>query len=141
MAAYHGRGGAILVDSVLADTLVAMGEITAWSYNENVEDTEAPAMGQTSKRYLAGLSEAGGTFAVNYDDGDTEQEALEVGDSVKIELWPRGGGSLFPEFISTGNDASDQILITGIEVSADTGSVITRSYTFRNNLIRGTQPA
>ena len=136
MAAYHGRGGAILVDSVLADTLVSMGEVTAWSYNETVEDTEAPAMGQDSKRYLGGLSEGSGTFAVNYDDGDPEQEALDVGDLVKVELYPRGAGSSFPMFTSVGNSASDQILITGIEVGADTGSVVSRSYTFRNNLLR-----
>lgn len=141
MSAHHGRGGAILVDSVLADTLVSMGEVTAWAYNETLEDTEAPAMGQTTKRYLAGLSEAGGSFGVNYDDADDEQEALDVGDVVKIELYPRGAGSSFPMFTSVGNVADDQILITGVEITADTGSVVSRSYTFRNNLIRTSQPA
>ena len=133
MAAYHGRSGAILAPT-------ALGEITAWSYSETSEETEAPAMGLTSKRYLAGLTEAGGQFTVNYDDGDAVAEALDVGDSVTIELHPRGTGVGLPTLESTGNDSgTDTVVITGVEISGDVGSVIQRTYTFRNNLIAGTQ--
>ena len=132
MAAYHGRGGAILAPT-------ALGEITAWSYSETAEETEAPAMGLTSKRYLAGLKEAGGQFTVNYDDGDAVAQALDVGDSVAIELHPRGTGVSLPKLDSTGNDAGGTVVITGVEYSADVGSVVSRTYTFRNNLVAGTQ--
>jgi len=133
MSAHHGRGGAVLIGST------ALGEVTAWAYNETLEDTEAPAMGQTTKRYLAGLSEAGGSFGVNYDDADDEQEALDVGDEVALHLHPRGTAASRPEFTSVGNGLGDVVLITGVEVTADTGSVVSRSYTFRNALVRADQ--
>lgn len=134
MSAYHGRGGAVLIGAN------AVGEVTAWSYEESGEETEAPAMGLTAKRYLTGLLEAGGQFTVNYDDGDTEQEALDVGDDVELHLHIRGTGSGLPEWSSVGNDAAGLVRITGISAQADTGSVIQRTYTYRNNLIRTDQP-
>lgn len=132
MAAYHGRGGAILAPT-------GLGEVTAWTYNEAAEETEAPAMGLTAKRYLAGLVEAGGQFTVNYDNADAVAEALDVGDSVVLELHPRGTGTTLPKFESTGNSAGGTVVITGVEVSGDVSGVIQRTYTFRNDLVRGTQ--
>lgn len=133
MAAYHGKDGAVYVGAN------QIGEVTAFSYNESGEELEVVAMGDTSKRFLTGLVDASGQFTVNYDDGDTEQEALDVGDDVELHLYTRGAGVGLPELTSVGNDASGLVKITAIEYSQDTGSAVQRTYSFRNQLLRATQ--
>ena len=140
MAAHHGRGGAVTVDAVLAGTQAALTEVTAWTYNDGLETTDAPAMGQTEVRTLGGLKSGEGTFACNYDDTDTEQEALDVGDLVELHLHIRGTGSGLPEYTSVGNEASGKVVIESVESAGDTGSVISRSYGFKNVLLNGSQP-
>lgn len=133
MAAYHGRSGVIKVDGT------AMGEIVSWSYNESANKSEAPAMGQTSKRKLAGLKDAEGQIVVNFDDGDTEQALLVVGAEVAIELHQRGTGSGLPMLTSTGNPNSGKVSITSREESGDTDSVLQVTIGFDNELLPGTQ--
>ena len=128
MAAYHGRTGEILAPA-------GLGEITAWTYAENAEETEAPAMGLTAKRTIPGLIDAGGSFTLNYDDGDTEAEALAVGSTVALILHPRGTLAGYPSHTSVGNDAAGVVAITAMEMSGDVGSIVTRTYTFKNNLL------
>jgi hypothetical protein len=133
MAAYHGKDGAVYISTN------QVGEVTAYSYNESGEELEVVAMGDTAKRFLTGLVDASGQFTVNYDDADTQQEALDIGDDVELHLYPRGQGATKPEFTSVGNDAGGTVKITAIEMSQDTGSAVQRTYTFRNNLLRATQ--
>ena len=133
MAAHHGRDGAIFIGAN------QVGEVTAWSYNENGDELEVAAMGDTEKRFLTGLIDAGGQFTVYFDDADTEQEALDVSDDVEIHLYQRGAGVGKPELTSVGNQAAGLVRIVSVEYAGDTGSAVTRVYNFRNRLLKAVQ--
>jgi len=139
MAAHHGREGAVYTDAETPSTSAQVGEVTGWQYNEEGEELELSALGDTEKRFLTGLVSAGGNFAVYFDDADGEQEALDIGDDVELHLYPRGVGTGLPELTSVGNDASGKVRITSIEYSGDASSAVTRTFNFRNRLLKDTQ--
>lgn len=133
MSAYHGRLGKVYIGAN------QIGEVTGWTYDEEGEKTDVAALGDTGKRSLTGFVTGGGTLDMYFDDGDTEQEALEVGDDVELHLYWRGMGSGLPELTSVGNEASGLAHIDKISYAGDASSASTRKVAYSNRMLRDTQ--
>ena len=92
MPRYTGNDGVVLIGSS------AIGNLRSWELNESGDEIDVPAMGDTARQRLAGKPDVGGSVTMWYDDSDTVQEALDQGDSISLDIRPRGTGTGLPEF-------------------------------------------
>lgn len=88
MAKYHGNDGVVEIG-----TSNALAEVQTWSYDEedvNVED--ASAMGDAAEVPVpSGCKRGSGSIECYWDDDDADgQDALAVGDTVTLTLYPGG---------------------------------------------------
>lgn len=119
MATHHGKLGTCKVG---ANTVA---EIKSWSLDESADTVEDTAMGDSSKTYIVGTTDASGSVTCHWDETDTTgQGAMTVGASVTLNLYPEGAdtGDYF---------ATMTALITGVGVSVDMGDIIERSISFQ----------
>jgi hypothetical protein len=119
MATHHGKIGTCKVG---ANTVA---EIKSWSLDESADTVEDTAMGDTSKTYIVGTTDASGSVTCHWDETDTTgQGAMTVGASVTLNLYPEGADS--GDYFATMT-----ALITGVGVSVDMGDIIERSISFQ----------
>lgn len=84
MATHTGSEGTVKVG---ANTL---GEIRNFSLSIAGEVIEDTSMGDSFRSYKAGLATYTVSFECFFDEDDTAQNALDVGSSVTLELYPEG---------------------------------------------------
>lgn len=119
MATHHGKLGTCKVG---ANTVA---EIKSWSLDESADTVEDTAMGDSSKTYLVGTTDASGTITCHWDETDTTgQGAMTVGASITLNLYPEGADS--GDYFATMT-----ALINSVGVSVDMGDVIERSFGFQ----------
>lgn len=119
MATHHGKLGTCKVG---ANTVA---EIKSWSLDESADTVEDTAMGDSSKTYIVGTTDASGSITCHWDETDTTgQGAMTVGASVTLNLYPEGADS--GDYFATMT-----ALITGVGVSVDMGDIIERSISFQ----------
>lgn len=119
MATHHGKLGTCKVG---ANTVA---EIKSWSLDESADTVEDTAMGDSSKTYIVGTTDASGSVTCHWDETDTTgQGAMTVGASVTLNLYPEGADS--GDYFATMT-----ALITGVGVSVDMGDIIERSISFQ----------
>lgn len=107
----------------------AVVEVRSFELNEAVDPVEDTAMGDTHKTHIAGSGhkEWSGTITCWWDKGDTNgQEALTIGASVTLNLFPEGDAS-------GSRQISGLASITGIGVPVNMGDVVERTFEFRGN--------
>lgn len=119
MATHHGKDGTCKVG---ANTVA---EIKNWSLDESADTVEDSAMGDSAKTYIVGMTDASGTITCHWDETDTTgQEAMTIGSSVTLNLYPEGA--------DTGDTyATMTALINSVGVSVDMGDIIERSFGFQ----------
>ena len=91
MPTYTANDGVVLVDTN------AVGFVRSWEHNENADEIDTPYMGASARVRLPGKPDVSGTVTAWFDDADTAQSALDVADSVDLQIRPRGTGSGLPE--------------------------------------------
>ena len=88
MATFIGK------DGVIRSGANAVGETTEWSVDSSAEPVEDTALGDEWKTFKGGSDiEKTWTFSLtsHWDDTDTNgQEAMTVGASISLELYPEG---------------------------------------------------
>jgi len=92
MPTYTGNDGVVTADAS------AVGNLRSWELNITGDEIDTPSMGDTARVRLPGKPNVDGRLTVWYDDADGGQALLVQGDSVALELRPRGTGSGLPEF-------------------------------------------
>ena len=127
MATTHGNSGAVYIG------INAVAEITAWSYSENTELTEDSAMGDSEMTYKSsGKKDGSGSVTCHWDPSNTNgQEAMDVGATVELHLYPEGNTSGNTEYTAS-------VQIESIERSGDMGSIVNAVFAFRGVLTQGT---
>ena len=109
-----------------------VAEVTAWSYDEVVDELEDTAMGDTGKTFKGGLKDGTGQITCWWDGTDTNgQNAMTTGASVTLSLMPEGS--------TTGNiEYSGSVTITGLSISGDKNGIVTAVFSYHGMLTKGT---
>jgi len=115
MATHVGTSGTVKVGSD------AIAEVTGFTLNETSDTVEDTSLTDTSKSYLVLRKDATATVECHWDETDTNgQEALDVGASVTLNLYPEGSDSDDAYYTGTA-------LVTGADVAVSMDGVISRT--------------
>ena len=127
MAVHKGSEGSVAVG---ANTVA---EVTGFSFDETADTIETTALSNSGRSYVADYVTFSGTIDCMWDETDTNgQEAMTVGSSVTLNLYPEGS--------SAGTYYYGTAIITSISRANAMGSVVTASFSFQgtNVLTQGT---
>lgn len=121
MGTHHGKNGVVKVGSN------AVAEVDRWSLQESVETSDDTAQGDAAKTHLAGIPGWSGDLMCHWDETDANgQEALTIGASVTLNLYPEGTGAGAAYSTGTGT-------ITNITREVTKNGTVSRSFTFEGN--------
>ena len=116
MATHVGTSGVVKVG---ANTVAEVVGFNLDETNDTVEDT---TLTDTAKSYLVLRKDATGTIECHWDETDTTgQEALDVGSSVTLNLYPEGADSGDAYYTGTA-------IVTGASVAVTIDGVISRTF-------------
>ena len=114
----RGCGGQVLVGAAV------VAEVRNWELAETADRIDASSMGDCTRKYAVGPTEATGGFNCWMDDSDTTgQGALPVAGAVTLVLHPDGAGTGKPARTFDAN-------IEGVTERADVAGLVERDYTF-----------
>jgi len=123
MATHHGKDGTVKVG---ANTVA---EIDRWSVNEKAAVANDTSMGDTWETHIAAktINSWSGDLQCHWDETDTNgQEALTIGASVTLNLYPEGAGAG-----ATYKSGLASIVDKGLAVTKD--GVVSQSFSFTGN--------
>ena len=118
MATHHGKEGVVTVAGT------AVGELTSFTLETTgdvIEDTE---LSDGTKSFVAGRTSFSGTLEMNFDETNTEQEALLAGASISFVLLPEGNDSRDASYTGTG-------IVTGMSINNSMDAIVSRTVTFQ----------
>lgn len=118
MANHKGSEGVVKIG---ANTIA---EIRDWSISESAEIIDDTTMGDSARTKKAGLTSASGSMTCYWDETDsTGQEAMTIGASVTLNLYPEGA--------TTGDTyATGTVIITEVGVSATAEGMVERTFSY-----------
>jgi len=115
MATHVGTSGVVKVGSA------TVAEVTGFTLNETQDTVEDTSLTDSKKSYIALRGDATATIEAHWDETDTNgQEALDVGSSATIELYPEGADSGDAYYTGTG-------IVTGADVAVTMDGIISRT--------------
>lgn len=121
MATHHGKNGVVKVGTN------AVAEVDRWNVRENVETSDDTAQGDAAKTHWTGIPGWNGSLMCHWDETDTNgQQALTIGASVTLNLYPEGAGS--GATYKTGTAS-----ITDITLEVTKNGIVSREFTFEGN--------
>ena len=123
MATHWGNEGIVKVGAN------AIAEVDSFEVNESVDPVEDTAMGDTYKTHIpgSGHKEWSGSLTCHWDESDANgQEALVIGASVTLNLYPEGDASGDIEL-------SGLASITNISIGVPKDGLVSRSFEFMGN--------
>jgi len=118
MATHHGKEGVVTVAGT------AVGELTSFTLETTgdvIEDTE---LSDGTKSFVAGRTSFSGTLEMNFDETNTEQEALLAGASISFVLLPEGNTAGDASYTGTG-------IVTGMSINNAMDAIVSRTVTFQ----------
>jgi len=125
--AVHGRAG--VVSAGASD----LASVTAFSYEETVDETETTAMGDTAKSFLGGLPDGSGQIDCWWDESDAGHDALiaglQAGSVVAVVLYPQGDTAATAQY--AGN-----VTVKSMSISSSKDDIITLSFQYRGFLVK-----
>lgn len=126
MAVYSGHRGQVNAGGN------QVAYIQSWSYNESVEALEYTSLGDTGRKYMAGIPDGSVSLEANYDPSDTGQVSLRAGDTVTVVLYTAGPAESGSGFFA------GSIEIESIDMSGDLGSMVSISISGKGKLAEST---
>jgi len=117
MATHTGSEGTMKVG---ANTV---GELRSYTLDQTADTIEDTSMGDSTRTYKAGLKAWSGSASLFFDETDTGQDALIIGTSVAIKVYPEGASSGDTYYYG---DA----IITGKNISASFDGMVEAEVTF-----------
>ena len=116
MATHVGTSGVVKVGTN------AVAEVVGFNLDETNDTVEDTTLTDTAKSYLVLRKDATGTIECHWDETDTTgQEALDVGSSVTLNLYPEGADAGDAYYTGTA-------LVTGASVAVTMDGVISRTF-------------
>jgi len=121
MAVHHGKNGKVKL------TTNVVAEVTKFSVNQTIGDSDTTAMGDTAQTHIVGIPGWTAKIEGNYDPADTNgQSALTIGASISVGLYTDGDGSGKKYFTGTAS-------VTGIGHEASFTERVTFSIDVKGN--------
>lgn len=122
------------VDGLVKVGTNTVAEVRNWSISETADTIEDTTINDASRTYQAGLKSWSGSLTAFWDETDANgQEALAVGSSATLNLYPEGA--------TTGDIYySGTAIINSVGISVPTGGMVERTYGFQGSgaLTKGT---
>ena len=121
MGTHHGKAGSVKIgtDAVL--------EVTQFTLKEEADLAEVTVMGDASKTYLVGTKGWDGSISCFWDETDsTGQEALTVGATVALKLYPEGSGTGAKYYYGNA-------IVKDVSIGVPKDGVVTREFSFTGN--------
>jgi len=123
MATHHGKDGVVKVG------VNTVAEIDGWSVSEGAKTADDTAMGDSWETHIPDktINSWNGNLSCHWDETDTNgQQALTVGKSVTLNLYPEGSsaGATYKTGVAT---------VTGITLDVKKDGVVSRAFTFQGN--------
>ena len=117
MANHAATAGLVKIGST------TIGELRSYSLSETAGTIEDTTLGDTSKTYKAGQTTFSGSCEMFWDEGDAGQNAVTIGATVVLNLFPEGAanGDYF---------ASGSAIVTEIGVSAAIEGMVEQTFSF-----------
>ena len=98
-----------------------VAEVTGFTLNETQDTVEDTSLTDSKKSYVALRGDATATIEAHWDETDSNgQEALYVGSSATIDLYPEGADSGDAYYTGTG-------IVTGADVAVTMDGIISRT--------------
>jgi hypothetical protein len=128
MGTHIGNEGSVAVG---ANTVA---EVESWSWTETVATAEKSAIGDSYVARIAGIKDGNGSITVFWDETDTNgQEALTIGATVTVNLYPEGAtstdkyltGSCIVTEVTTDVGGPNEMIKKTISVVSSTNSGVT----------------
>jgi len=121
MANHTGNGGQVQIGANV------VAEVLNFTLSEGVNVVDDTVTGDTSDTHKTGTANWNGSINCYWDETDsTGQEAMTIGASVDVSLYPDG--------VATGDiDFNGTATITAIERSSANNSIVTANFTFQGN--------
>ena len=120
MSVHHGKDGVVKQGS---NTIAS---VTSWKMSRKAATADKSALGDTYESHIIGLLSGDGSVDCLLDPSDTAQEALTIGASVTLNLYPQGTTTGLKYLTFTAS-------ITGIDDSGTLTDTSKRSFTFKAN--------
>ena len=98
------------------------GEIRSFTLDISGEVIEDTSMGDSFRSYKAGLGTYTASVECFFDETDTAQNALDVGSSVTLELYPEGAAAGDTYFTGT-------VIVTGKSVTSSFDGMVEVAFT------------
>ena len=118
MATFAGKDGIVKIGSN------AIGEIRSYSIEQTMDTIGDSSMGDTDRTYVASLKSFSGSMDVYFDETDTGQLDVQVGDTGSISVLMEGD-------TSGDHSLSGSILVTGRTLTASFDGMVEASITFQ----------
>ena len=118
MATHVGTSGLVKVGGT------TVGEVIGFSIDETQDTVEDTTLTDSKKTYKVLRGDATATVECHFDETDSGQEALDVGTSATLELYPEGADSGDKYFVGTA-------IVTGADVGVTMDGIISRTFTFQ----------
>jgi len=121
MANHKGSEGVVKVGSN------TISEVRDWSIEETADVIEDTSMGDSARTKKVGLTSASGSLTAYWDETDTNgQEAMTIGASVTLNLYPEGSAN-------ASTYATCTAILTSVGVSASFDGMVERTFSFDVN--------
>ena len=120
MATLVGKDGVVKIGSN------AVGEIRSYSIEQTMDVIEDSVIGDTDRTYTSGLKSFSGSMDVFFDDTDTGQLDVQVGDTGTISVQVEGD-------TSGDHKLSGSILVTGRTITASFDGMVEASVSFQGS--------
>jgi hypothetical protein len=119
MATHTGVNGVVKVG---ANTVA---EVVGFALNETQDTVEDTSLTDSKKSYIALRGDATATIECHWDETDTSgQEALDVGTSATIELYPEGADAGDAYYTGTG-------IVTSADVAVTMDGIVSRNFSIQ----------
>lgn len=118
MATLVGKDGVVKIGSN------TIGEIRTYTLEQSMDVIEDSSMGDTDRSFTSGLKTFSGSADVFFDDTDTGQLDVQVGDTGTISVQVEGD-------TSGDHKLSGSIIVTGRTITASFDGMVEASVTFQ----------
>ena len=121
MATFFGNSGVVKIG---ANTVA---EVRSFGVTESMDTVDDTSMGDSYRSFKAAHGSWSATVECMWDDTDTNgQEAMSIGSSVTLNLYPEGAGAGADQIQGTG-------IVTEVGVSVASEDLVTRSFSLQGS--------